>query len=120
MVVPSRRSAHQEAVGLGTVAVFVAFLLYGAVVGALTMQSWTDRNGETAPPLLIVNALGVYLGDEVYVRSIDLIGDPSSDRAHFSIPWVLRLPYVYVASSALSWGLVGLLVGWVTSIARRR
>ena len=105
---------------MGIVAFLLAFLLYGAVVGALTMHSWLDRNGETSPVLLLVNAPGVFLGDEAYVRSIDLIGDPRSDRAHTTIPRVLRVPYMYVASSMLSWGLVGLLVGWATSIARRR
>lgn len=98
----------------------VAFLLFGVVMGVLTMQSWTDRNGETSPLLLIFNAPGVFLGDEAYARSIDLIGDPSSDRAHLTIPWLLRKPYVYVVASILWWGVVGLLIGWLTSSAQRR
>ena len=117
---PSGGSLRKERVGSGTVAFSVAFLLYGAVVGALTTQSWRANNGETSPLLLLVNWPGVQLGDEAYVRGIELIGDPSSDRAHSTIPRVLRVPDVYVGSSLLSWGLVGVLVGWARSIARRR
>jgi len=103
-----------------SVVVCVAFLLYGVVLGALTMDSWTERNGETSPLLLLLNAPGVVLGDEAYVRSIDLIGDPHSACAHCTIPRVLRVPYVYVASSVLTWGVVGMLLGWATSRARQR
>lgn len=101
-------------------AVSVAFLLFGVVMGTLTMESWSDRNGETSPLLVLLNAPGVFLGDEAYVRSIDLVGDSRSERAHATIPQALRVPNVYVAFSVLAWGAIGLLVGWATRGARHR
>ena len=97
-----------------TVAVGTAFLLAGVVMGALTAQSWTDRNGETSPVLLMLNAPGVALGDAAYVRGIALLGDPGSAQAHTTVPPVLRVPTVYVTSSAVAWGSVGVVAGWVT------
>jgi hypothetical protein len=100
--------------------VFLVFLLFGGIMGLLAVYSWTTRSGETLPLLILFNAPGILLGDELYVRSIDLLGEPSSEHAHFTIPWVLRVPQVYVISSMLSWGLVGLLAGLLTSLTGHR
>jgi len=53
---------------------------------------------------------GMILGDKIYEVSILFFGDPSSPQAHFSIPWLLRIPQVYVPVSVFFWVIVGLLI----------
>jgi hypothetical protein len=50
------------------------------------------------------------LAEKIYVVSIDLLGNPISDQAHYTIPWLLRIPQVCVPVSILFWGLLGLAI----------
>lgn len=58
----------------------------------------------------VINVPGVWLGDWLYSHAIEWIGDPRSDQAHFTIPWPLRVPQVYVITSAGWCALLGLLL----------
>ncbi len=81
--------------------ILVGCLCSGLVAGFLAVLIWP------ADSVVLVNLPGVLLGDLIYNSSIRLIGDPSSPQAHFTIPWFLRVPQVYLLASILLWGLVG-------------
>ena len=83
--------------------IFMAFLIYGIAVGILSFWWW--HYGGDNP--FLPNIPGVFLGDEVYVLSIEYLGDPGSPQAHYTIPWILRIPQVYVPVSVLFWGIIG-------------
>ncbi len=84
--------------------VFLSILILGVITGFAVFSLWP---GDV---IVILNIPAVLLGDKIYVWSIDLLGDPSSFQAHYTIPWLLRIPQVYVIVSVLFWGLVGLVV----------
>ena len=56
------------------------------------------------------NIPGVFLGDAAYGLAILYLGDPSSNYAHYTIPWILRINQVYVPISIALWGLIGLAI----------
>ena len=80
----------------------ICFLVFGIGVGFVSV--WYDNNTDT---IFFFNIPGTLIGDGIYYRSIEVFGDPSSSQAHYSIPWVLRIPQVYVLASGLFWGLLG-------------
>ena len=75
---------------------------FGTVVGLIAV--WFRQNADM---VFLLNIPGTLLGDAVYDLSIRLIGDPHSSQAHYTIPWLFRIPQVYVPASILFWGLVG-------------
>lgn len=78
------------------------FIILGIAVGFIAI--WYDQHYDM--PFLL-NLPGTFLGFGIYSGSIDLFGDPHSSQAHFTIPWILRIPQVYVLSSVLFWGILG-------------
>lgn len=58
----------------------------------------------------MINFPATYFGDTIYGWSIQLLGNPHSFHAHDTIPWLLRVPQVYVIASIVLWGLLGLVV----------
>lgn len=89
---------------LPSVRVAISFLLVGILAGLVGVSMWPRDVG------VIFNFPAVLLGDKIYHWSIILLGDPSSPNAHFTIPWVFRVPQVYVISSIVAWGMLGLFV----------
>jgi uncharacterized membrane protein YfhO len=85
--------------------ILASFLIYGLIVGFLSAWWWGFSDA-----IFFFNIPGVVLGDEVYSLAIYYLGDPSSPYAHFTIPWILRIPQVYVPVSITFWGLAGLLL----------
>ena len=83
----------------------VGFTLYGLVVGFLSVWWWSISDN-----LFLLNIPGMILGDAVYGFSIQVFGDPFSSQAHFSIPWVLRVPQSYVSVSVVFWFFFGLII----------
>ena len=81
------------------------FLFYGIFVGFLSFWWWNISDN-----LFWLNIPGILLGDIVYDISINLIGDPFSPQAHFTIPWVFRTPQVYVPVSIVFWGIIGIII----------
>ena len=57
-----------------------------------------------------LNIFPALLGDQIYNLSIRYFGDTISPQAHYTIPWILRIPQVYVITSIVVYGLIGLLV----------
>jgi hypothetical protein len=93
--------------------VLVGFLVAGLIAGLVAMVAWP------ADVAVLLNLPGVLLGDAVYRGSIGLFGDPSSSQAHFTIPWLLRVPQVYVLVSVLVYGLAGAIVQVVLNRERQ-
>lgn len=60
--------------------------------------------------MFLPNIPGELLGERVYDLSIKILGDPHSPQAHFTIPWVLRIPQVFVPISVLFWSIIGLVI----------
>lgn len=85
-------------------AILLSFLLFGAGAGFFLAWLWPNEGS------FILNIPAAFSGDEIYILSIRYFGDPSSAHAHDTIPWMLRIPQVYVIASIIFWGLIGLLV----------
>jgi disulfide bond formation protein DsbB len=88
-------------------AIILSFLVFGAVTGILTAWVWPIDSS------IYFNFFASLLGDQVYNLSIQYFGDSSSPQAHYTIPWILRIPQVYVIASIILCGLVSLPLQWV-------
>ena len=91
------------------------FVVYGLIVGFLTVWWWHYSDN-----LFFPNIPAILLGDRAYSLSIDLLGDPSSAQAHYTIPWILRIPQVYVLASTTFWGFLGIVAQSCLRLAKRR
>ncbi len=83
-------------------AVFLSFLIFGLATGILAVLLWPHDSS------VLPNVFGVWAGDWAYVQAIERIGDPHSSQAHYTIPWVLQVPQVYVITSIG----ISVSVGW--------
>jgi hypothetical protein len=81
----------------------VGFLIYGVTVGLLNFWWWSISDS-----LFLLNIPRELIGYQVYDIATRLLGDPFSPQAHYSIPWVLRIPQVFIPVSTLLWGVIGL------------
>ncbi len=81
--------------------IVLGFLIFGTVTGFLVILLWPQDN------MLLVNLPAGYIGFQVYIWSIQLFGNPNSFNAHETIPWLLRIPQVYMLVSILFWGALG-------------
>ena len=79
-------------------------IIYGAVVGLIAV--WFSQCTDT---VFLLNIPGTLLSFAVYDLSIRFFGEPHSSQAHYTIPWLLRIPQVYVPTSMLFWGILGTL-----------
>jgi hypothetical protein len=91
-------------------AIFIVFLAFGASIGV-----WVALRGPQDSSVLF-NFPGVLFGDAIYQWSIQQMGDPHSFQAHYTIPWLLRIPQVYVLVSIVIWGLFGLVVQQIYNV----
>ena len=73
------------------------FIAFGLAVGFLTL--WQFNHGSDSQ--LFLNIPSYFLGDGIYHLSIEYFGNPNSSQAHYTIPWILRVPQVYVLSSIM-------------------
>ncbi len=85
-------------------AILLAFLVFGTVMGFFTAWLWPADSSS------YFNFFPAVLGDQVYNLSIQHFGDIISPQAHYTIPWILRVPQVYVITSIIAYGLIGLLL----------
>jgi hypothetical protein len=84
--------------------IFLSFLIFGIVTGIMVARTWPKEAG------IYFNIFTVFFGDLIYEFSIQYLGDISSPQAHYTIPWFLRVPQVYVLASVVLWVSLGLLV----------
>ena len=85
-------------------AIILSFLVFAVAAGVWATQIWPMDT------VVMVNLPAVYFGDALYMWSIRYLGEPSSSQAHYSIPWLLRVPQVYVVASITVWGLLGMTI----------
>ncbi|MGE5141117.1 MAG: hypothetical protein ACM3JD_16740 [Rudaea sp.] len=95
-------------------AVFSGFILFGLITGILAVVLW-PMDISVYP-----NVLASWVGEWVYVHSIELIGDPHSAQAGYTIPWVLRVPQVYAFTSMGLCAGLGLAAQWLYNRHPRR
>jgi hypothetical protein len=84
--------------------VIFSFLLFGVVLGLGSAFLWPQDLG------VYLNVFGTAAGDWTYHAAIQLIGNPNSGQAHFTIPWIFRIPQVYAWVSPVLYGAIGWLV----------
>jgi hypothetical protein len=89
--------------------IVLAFLLFAATTGFLVAWQWPQDS------IFLYNFPAQFLGYEIYSWSIRLIGDPTYANAHDTIPWLLRIPQVFVMVSLLFWGVLGAFIQWVVN-----
>ena len=82
--------------------VAVSFAILGVALGFGTV--WFNENTDA---VFLLNIPGTLLGDAAYSLSIRFFGDPISSQAHYTVPWLLRIPQIYVLASVLFWGIIG-------------
>jgi hypothetical protein len=98
----------------GSRTVFSSFLLFGLVTGILAVVLWPMDTS------VYPNLLAAWVGELVYVNAIELIGDPHSAQAGYTIPWVLRVPQVYGFTSLALCACLGLAAQWLYNRHPRR
>lgn len=95
--------------------ILFAFLAWGAIAGLV--GTWWSYISDSP---FLPNLPAVLLGDQIYILSVDIFGNPHSGQAHYTVPWLLRIPQVYVFVSFVLWGLFGLAVKLAHRAIRRR
>jgi hypothetical protein len=84
--------------------IIIAFLVFAAGMGVWASLAWP------LDMLTMINLPASLFGDALYQWSIRYLGDPGSPQAHYTIPWLLRVPQVYVLASIVFWGCLGLVL----------
>jgi hypothetical protein len=85
--------------------VLIGFLFFGIIIGLLT--AWWSHISDG---VFWLNFPGILYGDAVYEYSVKFFGPSSSAQLHYTTPWLFGVPQVYVLSSAVFWGVCGLLI----------
>lgn len=80
----------------------LGFIIFGTAFGLVAV--WFRQNTDT---VFLFNIPGTLFGDAVYGLAIRFFGDQYYSQAHYTIPWLFRIPQVYVPASILFWGLIG-------------
>ncbi len=88
-------------------ALILGFVLFGLLIGILAATLWPLDTS------VYFNPLAVWAGDWLYVHTIGWIGDPYSDQAGYTIPWLVRVPQVYVLVSFVLYGTLGVVIQWL-------
>lgn len=76
----------------------IIILCYGVAATFFSFFEWPNEGIH-----FILNLPGNLFAESIYTNSIELIGDSASSQAHFTIPWILRLPQVIVLISIIFW-----------------
>jgi hypothetical protein len=84
--------------------IIIAFLIFAVGTGVWVALVWPLDSST------LLNFPASLFGDALYQWSIRYLGDPSSPQAHYTIPWLLRVPQVYVVASIILWGFLGLMI----------
>lgn len=82
--------------------IFLSVSIFGILLGFLSSLSLNNKEA-----LFSFNMPGMYVGEQIYNYAIQHIGDPHSSFAHYTIPWILRIPQGYMLPSAVIWSFLG-------------
>ena len=91
----------------GSRAIFLGFVIFGALSGLLVAWAWPVESS------IYGNIYAVLVGDRLYTGAIAYLGDSHSANAHETIPWILRIPQIYVPVSLVLSAGAGLPVQWM-------
>ncbi len=94
--------------------VLYTFLIFGIALGLISAFLWPKDLG------VYLNIPGTAAGDWIYRFSIEAFGNPHSDQAHYTIPWILRIPQVYAVASPMVYALIGMLIQLIYNRIRKR
>ena len=83
----------------------ITIVSYGIFATFLSVWQWPNEGLG-----FILNLPGNLLGEITYLHSIGYMGDPISPQAHYTIPWILRIPQVVIPISMAFWGGIGIIV----------
>ncbi|MCS6768434.1 MAG: hypothetical protein RMJ59_04985 [Candidatus Nitrosocaldus sp.] len=85
----------------------LVFIVYGVVIGlvSIRVRPWD--------PMYVINTVPLLIGDVIYSYSTRHIGDPSSPDAHHTVPWICRVPQIYLFTSTGFWGMVGMVLEYL-------
>ena len=92
--------------------VFAGFALYGLFLGIVSVYAYKAM-------MFQFNMPGILLGDSVYEYSIHHFGTPNSFYSHYSIPWLLREPQLFLFTSILTWGFLGAIIQLAYNLIRK-
>ena len=95
--------------------IMIGFLIYGIATGFLSYWWWNVSDN-----IFYLNIPGDLLGQYIYEQSIVVLGSPDSAQAHYTIPWILRVPQIYIPTSIIIWGLFGCIIQFAFNQARKR
>ncbi len=93
---------------------FLSIFIFGITLGLLSSLSLNAKEG-----MYNFNFMGMSVGEAIYSYAIQHIGDPHSSYAHYTIPWILRIPQGYFLPTALIWGFLGGIVQIVYNIWKK-
>lgn len=85
--------------------ILIIVVCYGIFATSLSIWQWPNEGLG-----FILNLPGNLLGEIIYKNSIGYIGDPISPQAHYTIPWILRIPQVFILTSMVFWTGMGILM----------
>jgi hypothetical protein len=88
-------------------AIILGFLIFGLLSALLVAWVWPTESS------IYGNIFAVLAGDSIYTLAIEHLGDSHSPNAHETIPWLLRIPQVYVVASLGLSGAVGIPAQWM-------
>lgn len=86
----------------------LVIILYALTTGIAIIILWPSES------IVYLNPPAVILGESVYEKAIDTIGEPTSSYAHYTIPWFLRIPQVYFIMSIILYIPIAIIIDWVS------
>lgn len=84
--------------------ILIACVIVGIVSGFLTVLLWPRLDS-----ILYPNVLAFVIGEQIYAWATGSV-PPGTPSPHFAIPWILRIPQLFVLTSLLLLALFGLIV----------
>jgi hypothetical protein len=93
--------------------IFISMSVFGLMLG---LMSALAGNGEL---VFNLNVFGMSLGDITYSFFINHCGEPHSFYAHYTIPWLLRTPQIYLLTTVLIWSLAGILAQVIYNVIKK-
>ncbi len=82
----------------------LAFLLFGFASSLLAAWLWPFDSA------VYPNLYALLLGDKLYITVTNWLADPALPSGHRPVPWIFELPWVYIMTGSLFFGLIGLLL----------
>jgi hypothetical protein len=93
---------------------FFSISIFGIFLGLLCSLSLNNKEA-----WFTFNMPGMYVGEQVYICAIQNFGDSHSAFAHFTIPWILRIPQGYFLPTAVIWSFLGAIAQFIYNLFKK-